>query len=171
MAISQKRLWQLILLGYLHWFFSNFYELMVFTPNVIFSDSISSSIKLIQQFWSVTQPPWYFLPWNPLTIFFTWVLILRGWANYSSDAKPYIKALLISSIAITAVTAYIIINVNTKFYFDEIRLSETDVIYYFHIGLWLGNLRILLELLIIFLITMIIRKRYFVYKIKATPVK
>lgn len=69
----------LCLLGYLHWAFGNLYEIIVFSPNLLFAINQEAALERVRLLFRISAPFYYFLPWSALTLLLT---LATGWRVY-----------------------------------------------------------------------------------------
>lgn len=114
-------------LAYAHWFFGNLYESVVRIPDRLASgyepggeDHRPSSVL------SPGSPVRYYLPGIPVLIGGTVWAMAAGWT--SRRDRPWLVALVVSTFAGIAATAYVVQTVNRRLFYagERVPASERD---------------------------------------------
>lgn len=114
----QKRLTLAAVLGMAYWFFGNLYEAVVFSPNWV-RDSPAQFGRL-HEFFANTGPTLYFVPLTQFTILLVWLL---WWRNRDGEVRREYRRAGIASLALTALTVYIVMAVVPRMFADGALLQ------------------------------------------------
>ena len=109
------------IVGFAHWFFGNLYEAFVLTPNLLGLGA--EGLQLWRQFFKFSDPIYYFLPWNPLSILIVFAALIVGRQSPTKQRKWLIQAAFFA-LCTGLLTAYIITQFNLKLYFGPLSQDK-----------------------------------------------
>lgn len=138
----QLRLILFAALGFLHWLFGNLYEAIVLGPNLLFTPDQSTALTASRTFFSVSSPPFYYLPWSPLSVLLVWTALYTARRSAIRPLRQWLTASALTSLLALLLTIYLVTNVNLNLYYstavyDKAALDQTLI----QVN-WLGSLRI-----------------------------
>jgi hypothetical protein len=112
------------LLGICLWFFGNLYEGIVITPNLL-TDSIKK-IYHWQQFFTITNPVFFYIPFVPMAIVTTFFLYFK-----TTKETPILKRALAYAAIFLALALglgiFIITQINLKLFFGNMEKCSPDI--------------------------------------------
>ncbi len=112
------------LFGITLWFFGNLYEGVVITPNLLI-DPIRK-IYNWQQFFTVTNPIFFYIPLVPIAVLITFVLYFKT-SREKTVLKTYLRSATIYLIFAFGVGIFIVTQINLKLFFGDITKFSADV--------------------------------------------
>jgi hypothetical protein len=132
------------LIGFAHWFFSNLYEAVVFSPNILFASSKVAILENVRELFHISAPYYYFLPWSPVSILLVIILYIKIQSKGVSNLKKWVRAAMLLAIATGGLTFVIITKYNLSLWVGTRKLSEAEIKEMVIDSLILGNLRLVM---------------------------
>lgn len=115
------------LVGFMHWFFGNLYEIIVFTPNTLFTPDRVAVLAHIRGLFQVSAPYYYFLPWSPLSILATvwlWFMLRR---TDLAEVRRWITFAVFWAISAGVVTGYTIVHFNLTLWVGSAQYTPAEL--------------------------------------------
>lgn len=141
-----KRLRRIMLLaglGFLHWLFGNLYETIVLGPNLLFATDRLTALKAYRTFFSISSPPFYYLPWSPISVALVWLALYTVRHSDSQSLRRWLTVASVNSLLALSLTIYLVTNVNLNLYYGSLAYDEAALDQVFVTINWLGGLRLL----------------------------
>src|SRR5690606_15514329 len=108
--------------GYLHWFFGNLYEAVVFSPNWVLDSP--AQMERLHGFFVVTSPTLYFVPLTAVATLAVWALPL--WRPLPAARGPHRRAAVLALLAM-AVNALIVMTIIPRLFGDDYLRHAADL--------------------------------------------
>lgn len=111
------------LYGLAMWFFGNLYEGIVLSPNLL-SDTVRK-LQIWNQYFTLTNPIFYFVPLTHLAVVAIWVIVLRK--KYPSEVGKPLRIAAVSLVIAETVTLFIITQLNLQLFFGSFDPAVTEL--------------------------------------------
>lgn len=115
------------LLGFLHWFFGNLYEIVILTPNMLLADDQTEMLTMTRKLFRVSPPYFYYLPWGPLSIGLAVYLWFRLRKTDSVEVRGWMTWATGFALSAGLVTWYIIVYFNLTLWIGSGQYSAAEL--------------------------------------------
>jgi hypothetical protein len=112
------------LFGIVLWFFGNLYEGIVIAPNLL-TDSMEK-ISSWRAFFTITNPVFFYIPLVPIAVISTVAVYVKT-LNEHAILKTHLRRAIIFLVPSLLLGIFIIVRINLKLFFGDIRKLQADV--------------------------------------------
>jgi hypothetical protein len=109
--LAQKRWTLASIIGLCYWFFGNFYEAIVFSPNWVIDSP--AQMKRLNEFFVTTSPTIYFVPLTQIATILVWLLL---WKNKVNAIKIELRRASIFAALVTILNVFIVSTIVLKLF-------------------------------------------------------